>query len=102
MPANLLFVSSYTDLGGGETALLTLASHLDSARFCPHLLVPREGQLAQAWRGHGWPVYITPWRGATTYFIPALWARLPITYRIEQIIRDNDIRVVHSDYHTLP
>ncbi|MBZ0289797.1 MAG: glycosyltransferase family 4 protein, partial [Anaerolineae bacterium] len=102
MASNLLFVSSYSDLGGGETALLALASHLDPARFHPHLLAPREGQLAEAWRGRGWPVHVTPWRGATVYFIPALWARLPITHRIESLIREHDIRAVHSDYHTLP
>jgi glycosyltransferase involved in cell wall biosynthesis len=102
MPINLLFVSSYSDLGGGETSLLALASHLNPARFQPHLLVPREGQLAEAWRTHGWPVHVTPWRGATTYFIPAIWARLPISRRIEALIREQKIQVVHSDYHTLP
>lgn len=95
-------MSSYTDLGGGETALLTLASHLDPTRFNPHLLVPREGQLAEAWRAHGWPVHIIPWRGATIYFIPAIWARLPISHHIASLIRAHDIRAIHSDYHTLP
>lgn len=99
---NLLFASSYTELGGGETALVTLAQHLDPARFRPHLLVPREGQLSERWRAFGWPVHVTPWRGATVYFIPALWARLPASRRMEQIIRENDIHAVHSDYHTLP
>jgi glycosyltransferase involved in cell wall biosynthesis len=102
MPDNLLFVSSYSDLGGGETALLTLASHLDPERFHPHLLVPREGQLAEAWRARGRPVHIAPWRGATVYFVPAIWARLPISRRIETLIRENNIQAVHSDYHTLP
>jgi len=102
LASNLLFVSSYADLGGGETALLALAAYLDSARYHPHLLVPREGQLAQIWRARGWPVHVTPWRGATTWFIPPVWARLPITYKIEQIMRENDIRAIHSDYHSLP
>jgi glycosyltransferase involved in cell wall biosynthesis len=102
MLTNLLFISSYTDLGGGETALLALASHLDPSRFRPHLLVPREGQLSAVWLEHGWPVHIAPWRGVTVYFIPALWARLPISRRIERLIRENDIHAVHSDYHTLP
>lgn len=60
---NILFVSSYIDLGGGETALLNLVDNLDAARYLPHLLVRAEGQLAAAWRKRGWPVYITPWRG---------------------------------------
>ncbi len=99
---SILFASSYTDLGGGETSLLTLASHLDPERYQPHLLVPREGQLAAAWRGQGWPVYVTPWRGATTYFIPALWSQLPISRQIERLIKANHIHLLHSDYHTLP
>jgi glycosyltransferase involved in cell wall biosynthesis len=99
---NLLFASSYTELGGGETALVTLAQHLDPARFRPHLLVPREGQLSQRWREFGWPVHVTHWRGATVYFMPSVWARLPASRRMEQIIHDHDIQAVHSDYHTLP
>lgn len=102
MRANLLFVSSYSDLGGGETALLTLAAHLDPARFRPHLLVRREGQLAQAWRARGWPAHTMSWRPATVYFIPAVWARLPLVGRIAALIRRHDIHLLHSDYHTLP
>jgi glycosyltransferase involved in cell wall biosynthesis len=102
MALNLLFASSYTDLGGGETALLTLAGALDPARFTPHLLVPREGQLADSWRAKDWPVHVLPYRGATIYFVPALWARLPISRRIERLIHDENIHAAHSDYHTLP
>jgi len=98
----LLFVTSYTGLGGGETDLVTLASHLDSSRFNPHLLVPAEGQLSERWRASGWPVHIAAWRGATTYFIPALWALLPISHKIVSLIREHNISLVHSDYHTLP
>lgn len=102
MTTNILFASSYTELGGGETALVTLAQHLDPARFRPHLLVPRAGQLSQRWHDLGWPVHITPWRGASVYFIPALWARLPASKHFESIIRQHDIHIAHSDYHTLP
>jgi glycosyltransferase involved in cell wall biosynthesis len=99
---NLLFVSSYTELGGGESWLLTLAQHLDSTRFCPHLLVPKHGQLSERWSARGWPVHVMPWRGATVYFVPAVWARLPISHSIEQLVREHAIDLVHSDYHTLP
>lgn len=102
MTTNILFISSYLDLGGGETALLNLVDHLDHNRYLPHLLVHGEGQLAAAWRKRGWPVYITHWRGASLYFFPALWAQFPISRRIEGIIRANHIHLVHSDYHTLP
>src|SRR5687768_7809108 len=102
MTINLLCVTHYTGLGGGETALVALAEHLDPARFCPHLLLPRDGQLAARWREFGWPVHITPWRGATVYFVPALWARLTISRSIERLIHDQHIQAVFSDYHTLP
>lgn len=99
---NLLFVTSYADLGGGETALLSLAERLDPARFRPHLLTPRPGQLAERWRARGWPAHTLPWRAASVYFIPPLWARLPAARRIEALVRAHDIRAVHSEYHALP
>ncbi len=102
MTINLLFATHYTGLGGGETALLTLARHLDRARFRAHLLVPREGQLAERWRAQGGQAHVTPWRGASVYFVPAPWAHLPIRRRIEGLIREHAIDAVHSDYHTLP
>lgn len=99
---NILFASWYTDLGGGETALLALAGALDPARCRLHLLVPREGRLAERWRANGWPVHSLAYRGASLYFIPALWARLPVVGRMERLLRDHDIHATHSDYHTLP
>lgn len=101
-PIRILFASSYTELGGGETSLLTLAQHLDPLRFQPYLLVPREGQFSAAWRENGWPVFVMPWHGATTWFIPSLWARFPVVRRIQSLIRQHDIHLLHSDYHTLP
>lgn len=101
-PVNLLFVTIYVGLGGGETSLLTLAENLDPTRFRPRLLVPREGQLTERWRAHGWQVHVTHWRGATTYFVPAVWGRFPIVGHIEQLIREQKIAAIHSDYHSLP
>jgi glycosyltransferase involved in cell wall biosynthesis len=98
---NILFISSYTGLGGGETATLTLARHLPDD-ITPHLFVPAEGDFAAAWRARGWPVRIAPYRGASVYFVPALWALLPIRREIERTLRNCHIDLVHSDYHTLP
>lgn len=101
-PLNLLFVTTYVGLGGGETSLLTLVEHLDHTCFRPHLLVPREGQLSERWRAHGWQVHVTYWRGATIYFIPTVWGRFPIVGRMEQLMHQQRIAAVHSDYHSLP
>lgn len=102
MPVNILFASWYVGLGGGETDLVTLADSLDPERYTPHLLLPREGQLSEHWNKRGWPVHFVSYRGATTLFVPALWARLPAVSRMAHILQAHDIHLVHSDYHTLP
>jgi glycosyltransferase involved in cell wall biosynthesis len=99
---NLLFATWYTGLGGGETSLLALAGALDGDRFMPHLLAPRSGQLAERWAAAGWPVHVVPFRGASRWFVPALWRRFPAVSRFAQVMREQAIDVVHSDYHALP
>jgi glycosyltransferase involved in cell wall biosynthesis len=99
---NVLFMTTYSDLGGGETALLAMVENLDLVRYLPHLLVPREGQLSQRWRANGWPVHFDHWRGASIYFVPSIWMRFPIVGRMAALMRQQDIRLVHSDYHSLP
>jgi len=98
----ILFITTYTGLGGGETSLLTLAAALDPARYRPVLFAPRDGQLPDRWRAHGWPVTLTPFRGASTYFVPALWMRFPIVRQIAAAVRQHAIAAIHSDYHSLP
>ncbi len=98
----ILFTSWYSGLGGGETDLLTLAGALDRSRYEPHLLLPAAGQLSDRWREAGFPVHVLPYRGASTWFIPAVWRRFPIVRRMTDLIRRRSIDLVQSDYHTLP
>jgi glycosyltransferase involved in cell wall biosynthesis len=102
MPRRILFASWYIGLGGGETDLLTLAESLDPALYDPHLLLPREGQLADHWRNKGWRVHIVPYRGATTFFVPQIWERFPVVQHLADLLQREHIDLVHSDYHTLP
>ena len=102
MPGDLLFVNSYMNLGGGETTLLSIAQNLDAKRWRPHLLVPGAGQFSAAWAAQGWPVHIAPWRGASVFFVPALWARLPSSRRMERVLRKADFVAAHGEYHSLP
>jgi glycosyltransferase involved in cell wall biosynthesis len=102
MTANLLFGSWYVGMGGGETDLVALAEHLPADRYSPHLLVPFTGQLTEIWQEHGWPVHVLPFRGATRYFIPGVWARFPVVRQMEALLREHAIMAVHSDYHSLP
>jgi glycosyltransferase involved in cell wall biosynthesis len=98
----ILFLSSYSGLGGGETSLLGLLGALDRARFTPTLLCPREGPLTDAARARGVAVVLMPYRGASRWFVPAIWARLPPAARLGSELAAVAPRVVHSDFHTLP
>lgn len=98
----ILFASWYSGLGGGETDLLSLVEALDKSRYRAHLLLPAEGQLSERWRSASRPVHILPYRGASTFFIPAIWARFPVVRRMRELLQGEGIHLVKSDYHTLP
>jgi glycosyltransferase involved in cell wall biosynthesis len=102
MKRNLLFISAYTGLGGGESVQLNLMGALDPDCYTLHLVCPREGQLPEAARRVGVTTHIIPYRGITTWFIPAIWKRFPISRKIGDLICELNIEAVHSDYHSLP
>jgi len=99
---NLLFISAYSGLGGGESVQLNLMAALDPDRYVLHLVCPREGQLAEAARKHGVATHILPFRGITTWFVPAIWQRFPISWKLAHLARSLNIHAIHSDYHSLP
>jgi glycosyltransferase involved in cell wall biosynthesis len=98
----ILFVSSYTGIGGGETVLLSLMQALMARGVEPILLVPRDGQLPRAARDRSIAVRTTAYRGAPTAFVPWIWARLPATRRIRAEVEALKPDLVFSDYHSLP
>jgi len=99
---NLLFVSAYTGLGGGEVIQLNLMTGLDSDRYALHLVCPREGQFLEAAREHGIAGHSLPYRGITRWFAPAIWMRFPIAHKLADLVRQLDIYAIHTDYHSLP
>lgn len=100
---NLLFITSYANLGGGETILIDIIEHLAlrDPRYRMHLIVPQEGQMAERFRRHGWQVAVEHWRGVSVYFVPALWGRFPIVDRLAALMKAWQIDVVHTEYHSL-
>jgi glycosyltransferase involved in cell wall biosynthesis len=99
---NLLFVSAYTGLGGGENVQLNLMSALNPDRYALHLVCPREGQLPDAARERGITVHILPYRGITTWFVPAIWMRFPVARKLADLVHHLGIDAIHTDYHSLP
>ncbi|RPJ00153.1 MAG: hypothetical protein EHM39_05315, partial [Chloroflexi bacterium] len=102
MRRNLLFLSSYTGLGGGERIQLNLMEALDRDTFALHLAVPKEGQFTHAARDLGVTIHILPFRGVSTWFVPAIWKRFPVVRRLSDLVRRLDIHIIHSNYHALP
>jgi len=77
---NILYISSFPSLkGGGQRSLLLLLEYLDRERYTPYLLVPCEGELAEAAADLGITKY-----GDITYVL-----KFPkiITLRVDQIFR---------------
>jgi glycosyltransferase involved in cell wall biosynthesis len=99
---NLLFTTIYTGIGGGESLTLNLMAALDRAQFAPHLLTPGGGKFPEAAAALGVTTHTLPYRGTSTFFIPALWARTPLVGKFRAFLRDQSIGAVISDYHTLP
>ncbi len=79
-----------------------LMSRLQERGHDPVLLCPRDGQLPESARKEGVLTTLTPYRGATTWFVPAIWRHLPATRRIGRVIEKLAPAAVHSDFHTLP
>ena len=98
----ILFTSWYRGLGGGETDLLTLADALPPSEYDCQLLLPRDGPLGQRWRQAGRRTHLVRYRGATTWFVPALWERFAVVRRMADTLKRERIDLVHADYHTLP
>src|SRR5258708_1041579 len=99
---NLLFCTIYTGIGGGETLNLNLMEALDPARYRLHSLTPRAGKFVEASAKLGVTTHTIPYRGTSTIFVPALWARFPIVAKLRAFLRDQHIDAILSDYHTLP
>jgi glycosyltransferase involved in cell wall biosynthesis len=102
MKHNLLFISAYSGLGGGESVQLNLMKALDPDRYALHLVGPRDGQWPNAARQIGVTFHPVRYRGINTWFIPAIYKQFPISRKIAALARDIRAHALHTDYHSLP
>ncbi len=98
--ANILIVTIYTGIGGGESLQLNLMRELKGHTL--HLLTPRDGEFPQKAAELGVKTHVIPYRGTTLAFVPAVWGRFPVVNKLQKFLRDEHIQVIMSDYHTLP
>src|SRR5579859_7129305 len=99
---NILFITIYDGLGGGESIQVNLIRSVDRERYCIHLLTPQDGDFPRRARDLGASVYHIPYRGTMRFFVPALSARFPIVEKLKTILREQRIDLIMSDYHSLP
>ncbi|MBU0573544.1 MAG: glycosyltransferase family 4 protein [Candidatus Margulisbacteria bacterium] len=45
---NILFINQFSEMGGGEKALLSIIKNLDKTRYRPSVVLPRAGKLSKA------------------------------------------------------
>jgi glycosyltransferase involved in cell wall biosynthesis len=99
---NLLSITTYTGIGGGESLQLNLMRALDKTKFVPFLLTPRSGAFPEAAAQLGVKTHVMPYRGTTTVFVPQVWEHFPIVGKLRQFLREQSIQAVLTDYHSLP
>jgi len=89
-------------MGGGESVQLGLMAELIARGYQLHLVTPRNGIFVNAAAELGVQSHVLPYRGASTYFVPAVYTRWPIVGRLADLLRQVRPNLIHSDYHTLP
>lgn len=102
MPRSFLFASYYVGMGGGESVQLGLMAELIARGHHLHLLAPMPGTFVKAAAALGAQTHALRFRGASTYFVPAVYTHWPVVGRMANLIRTINPDVIHSDYHTLP
>jgi len=99
---NVLFITIYSGLGGGESIQVNLIRAMDRQRYCVHVLTPHDGDFPRRARELGAPVHHIPYRGTLRFFVPGHSAQFPIVGKIRALLRDQHIDVIMTDYHSLP
>jgi glycosyltransferase involved in cell wall biosynthesis len=93
-PIPVLLIANYADrVGGGEESLLGLVRQLDRRRFLPIVLVPGEGELAEALRASGVDVEALPLRSVRPWTLPAVLLQ---AWRVRNLVRGRWIKLVHA------
>jgi len=96
---NVLFMNATSMIGGAETNLLSILSHLDRAHFKPRaVLCPRPGPLVEEVEKIGI-------NGVTVPYY-SLWARNPYRYvstmrGLARAVRSNEADIIHLNHHFL-
>jgi len=84
---NILYVSPFSHIGGGEMSILTIINNLDRGRFRPFLICYEDGPFVERAVARGIETLIFKRGGGMSEF--------SIIWKLARFIKENDIRVVH-------
>lgn len=86
-PANILYVSPFPNIGGGEVSILTIINNLDRQNFRPFLVCYEDGPFVERARGCG--IETAVFRRA------GFFSELFIIWKLTRHIKRSGIRLVH-------
>jgi glycosyltransferase involved in cell wall biosynthesis len=99
----ILYLQSTSEIGGSDITLLRTVEVLDRARFEPHVVLPREGPLVEAFQKAGCRVHFLPSmlrlssRRGFGYLLRYAASYLPAVWHLARLIRREGIDLVHTN-----
>jgi glycosyltransferase involved in cell wall biosynthesis len=98
----VVYVQPTSEVGGSDIALLRLVSRLDTARFRPVVVLPRNGPLVERLQATGASVRILPMQQLRPSWSPREQGRFllhfwPTVRRLARLVRLEDAALVHSN-----
>lgn len=101
MPANILYISNFSDaVGGGEISLLAMLENVDREKYSPTLLLPEKGGMEQRAVELDVPCVIQRMPGLKN---PLSVLQLPFRLaELREIIKKSDIDLIHVNTSLRP
>ena len=97
----ILYLTQFSEIGGGETILLSLLEKLDRKIFKPYVVVPKSGQLSRRLKQLGIKTYLLdlPPYLIRTFFVPGASPHLMNRFiRLTKTIQPD---LIHANHLTL-
>ncbi len=96
----ILFVSLYTEMGGGEVGMLNLLKNIDKSRFIPIVMFNKHGKLVEILEKFGIEIAIIPFVTAMLKdcIKPRIfWRNFLTSWKIKSFIDKNGIEIVQCN-----
>src|SRR5260221_1680637 len=93
----ILFISLYTEMGGGEYGLFYLLKHLDRSRYHPILMCAAQGPLMARVEALGIQTVIIPFHVVILRHLvrPAVFlGNLRVSFEIKEDVRQQDFDII--------